>query len=375
MRPLVSSIVCVALIGMASSFALAQEDSSVFDDFHKKATQGAAAPAPAAKPAAAGIPQEQIIDPMAAMRADPMMAGPLGPAGGLPVGPMMGGTSNAADLQALMEQEAEDQKRKMEEQAFEMALKQLLPLEASQIRKTLEVFKVKREAAETPITVPEPRQVVQTLSLDPSEAPALIKMSPGHVTTFTILDSTGAPWPIQDIGWAGKYEITTPESGGHIIRITPITAHGVGNISIRLVDLITPVTVRLETGLDEVHYRFDARIPRPGPLAKTPLIQYGGLKAVAGRDDNMTGFLDGTPPKEAVRVSVSGADGRTTAWKVSDQLYLRTPLTLLSPGWDSSVSSADGMNVYTLNHAPVILLSDEGRMVRAQIAVDEVTTP
>jgi len=372
MRPLVSSIVCVALIGMASSFALAQDNVSEFEEFHQKAGRAAAAPAPKAAPKPA--PEEQIIDPMAAMRADPMMANPLGPAGGLPVGPMVGGATSA-DLQALMEQEAEAQKRKLEEQTFEMALKQLLPLEPEQIRRTLDDFKVKREAAETPITVPEPRQVVQTLSLDPSDAPALIKMAPGHVTTFTILDSTGAPWPIQDISWAGKFEVTTPEEGGHIIRLTPMTAHGGGNMSIRLVDLITPVTVRLTTGIDEVHYRFDARIPRPGPLAKTPLIQYGGLKAVAGRDDNMTGFLDGTPPKEAVRLTVSGADGRTTAWKVSDQMYLRTPLTLLSPGWDSSVSSADGMNVYTLNHAPVILLSDEGRMVRAQIAADEVTRP
>lgn len=371
MRPLVSSIVCVALIGMASSLALAQGDLNEFEAFRQKAERGAAAPAAKTPPAQ----EEQIVDPMAAMRADPMMANPLGPAGGLPVGPMVGGTTTSADLQALMEQEAEAQKRKLEEQAFEMALKQLLPLEPEQIRKTLEVFKVKREAAETPITVPEPRQVVQTLSLDPSDAPALVKMAPGHVTTFTVLDSTGAPWPILDVSWAGKFELITPENGGHIVRITPMTAHGVGNMSIRLVDLITPVTVRLATGIDEVHYRFDARIPRPGPLAKTPLIQYGGLKAVAGRDDNMTGFLDGTPPKEAVRLTVSGADGRTTAWKVSDQLYLRTPLTLLSPGWDSSVSSADGMNVYTLNHAPVILLSDEGRMVRAQIAADEVTKP
>ena len=50
-----------------------------------------------------------------------------------------------------------------------------------------------------------------------------------------------------------------------------------------------------------------------------------------------------------------------------------TPLTLLSPSWDSSVTSADGMNVYTLNDTPVVLLSDEGRMVRAHITADEVT--
>ncbi|HRJ67860.1 MAG TPA: DotH/IcmK family type IV secretion protein [Alphaproteobacteria bacterium] len=377
MRPLVSTIVCLTFIGAAAAFAptkaFSQDASSELNEieqWRQSVGQGKNA-APAAKTAAPA--EEEIINPMAAMNNDPMMSNPLGPAGTLPVGPMVG--TSPAEMQALMEQEAADQRRKLEEQAFDTALKQLLPLEPEQIRKTLEVFKVKREAAETPITVPEPRQVVETLSLDPSEAPVLVKTAPGHVTTFTILDSTGAPWPIQDISWAGKFDVTTPEPGGHVVRITPMTAHGIGNISIRLVDLITPVTVRLTTGIDEVHYRFDARIPRPGPLAKTPLIQYGGLKAVAGRDDNMTGFLDGTPPKEAVRLKVTGADGRTTAWKVSEQMYLRTPLTLLSPGWDSSVSSADGMNVYALNQAPVILLSDEGRMVRAQIVADEVTTP
>ena len=72
---------------------------------------------------------------------------------------------------------------------------------------------------------------------------------------------------------------------------------------------------------------------------------------------------------------VEGVDGRTSAYLMSGRVYLRTPLTLLSPGWDSSVSSADGVNVYAFNNAPVVLLSDEGRMVKAHIQSDEVTTP
>ncbi len=47
-----------------------------------------------------------------------------------------------------------------------------------------------------------------------------------------------------------------------------------------MVDLITPITFTLVTGLDEVDYRFDARIPKLGPLAKVPLIEHGGLKSV-----------------------------------------------------------------------------------------------
>lgn len=301
---------------------------------------------------------------------------PLGYGGALPAGMpgIPGGLpASAAEMQAMMEEEAAEQRRKLEEQTFEAALKQLLPLKPDQIRRTLEEFQISREAAETPITVPEPRQVVQTVSLDTADAPVVIKMAPGYITTLTILDSTGSPWPIQDLGWAGKFEVAPPEEGGHIIRITPMAAHGMGNLSVRLVDLITPIVIQMQTGMDEVHYRFDARIPKPGPLAKTPLIEYGGLKAVAGRDDNLMAVLEGTAPSSAVKLMVNGADGRTSAWQVDETVYLRTPLTLLSPGWDSSVSSADGMTVYTINNAPVVLLSDNGRMVRANISAEEVS--
>jgi len=48
--------------------------------------------------------------------------------------------------------------------------------------------------------------------------------------------------------------------------------------------------------------------------------------------------------------------------------YVRTPLTLLSPGWNASVSSMEGMNVYEISNSPVLLLSDRGRMVRARLS-------
>jgi intracellular multiplication protein IcmK len=85
----------------------------------------------------------------------------------------------------------------------------------------------------------------------------------------------------------------------------------------------------------------------------------------------MISILDGTPTSSAVRLKVEGTDGRTSVWKIEDRMYLRTPLTLLSPAWDSSVSSADGMKVYTVPSAPVVLLSDQGRMVSVSISQDE----
>lgn len=303
---------------------------------------------------------------------------PLGPAANLPTNSQLPATSYALDvqspeeMQARMEQEQEIRQKKMEEASFDEALKMLLPMRPEQIREVLDTFKDSREAAETPIAMPVPKSAVETISLDPGQMPPVIKTAAGRVTTLTLLDATGSPWPIQDVSWAGKFDITPPEEGGHVVRITPQTTHGIGNISIRLVDLITPVTFTLQAGIEEVYYRFDARIPKQGPLAKTPIIENGGLKTVAGDDANLVQVLDGTPPGGSEKMKIEGVDGRTSVWRVSGRIYLRTPLTLLSPSWDSSVTSADGMNVYTLNDTPVILLSDEGRMVRAHIAAREV---
>lgn len=325
-----------------------------------------AAPAPAAAPPS----------PLGAMGSTPDAAdNPLGPAAGLP---LQGGLPAAdalsqEEIDAQIEADLDKQRKKIDETTFNEALKMLLPMKPAQIRQMLDAFKESREAAETPIATPEPKVHVETISLDPSRTPPVIKTSVVRVTTLTLLDSTGAPWPIQDVSWTGKFDVVTPEEGGHVIRITPETAHGMGNISIRLVDLITPITFTLQSGLDEVYYRFDARVPRQGPLAKAPLIEHGGLKTAAGGDESLVQVLDGTPPTASEKLNIEGVDGRTTVWRLGERIYLRTPLTLLSPSWDSSVTSADGMNVYTLAAAPVVLLSDQGKVVRAQIAEDGVT--
>jgi len=290
------------------------------------------------------------------------------PAANMPAGMGMGMTpEEAAAMEAQMELEAAKSNKKRRDETVERSLRQVLPMAPEEIVKTLKAFEESRRAAEEPISVPTPQIHVETVSLDPGVAPSVIQTSVGHVTTLSFLDVTGQPWPIQDASFAGQFEMTAPEEGGHVIRIVPLSAHGVGNISIRLVDLITPVIFTLKQGLETSHYRFDARIPKMGPLAQAPLIDHGGLSAVAG-DETLVSFLMGVPPSEAEKMRVDGVDGMTTAWSLAGNIYLRTPLTLLSPGWSSSLSSADGMKVYRVGDAPVMILSDRGRMVQARIA-------
>lgn len=267
---------------------------------------------------------------------------------------------------ALPEKSTEEIEAEIREDAFNAALTGLLPLEPPEIKKVIERYDRTQEAVEKPIyPYPEPEIVVKNISLDPGVRPLEIKVATGHVTTINFLDVSGAPWPIQDISWAGNFEILQPEQGGNVVRITPMSEFAYGNMSIRMLELKTPVTFVLKTHRDGVYYRMDARLPDYGPLATPPIID-GGVTITAG-SSAMTTILDGIPPEDAVKLDVTGVDGRTTAYRFGDQTYVRTPLTLLSPAWTGSVRSADGMNVYSLGNAPVLLLSENGRMVRARL--------
>ncbi len=274
------------------------------------------------------------------------------------------------DSGMLEQKTPEELKAEIESQAYDAAITGIFPLRPDQIGDLVKRRDDTERAIRTPpYERPKPEISVKNVSLDPGVAPIEIKTAMGNVTTLNMLDATGSPWPVQDVTWAGDFEVIEPEQGGHIIRITPMSEFARGNVVIRLLTLKTPLTMSIETSRDVVQYRVDARIPEFGPFAKAPLMQ-GGKSLVAGSTD-LTAVLDGVAPTGMKKLKVSGVDGRTTAYSLGDMTYVRTPMTLLSPAWQSSVSSADGMNVYALTSAPVVLLSDEGGFQRATITDKE----
>lgn len=370
---LFSGVVC-ALLVFSGGFAHAQQPAAAADVTAERL------------PASADAPPVQQADPLAdfkrltaqedAAAAAPAAAGeaPTPTAGGFqqPVA-----AAGLPDVDYNLVQPEEDTAakeaellQKAREQAFDSALNGMMPLSPEQIQALLDKYKVTREASEKRIGgVPKPEVVVQTVSLEPGVTPPVIKLSPGHVTSVTMMDITGQPWPVQDVSWGGNFEVISPGDGGHVIRISPLAATEVGNMSVQLVGLKTPVTFTLETQLDVVQYRFDARIPDYGPQATPPIIE-PGLQIEAGSDKAVGQILDGVPPAGTSKIRLSGVDGRTSVYRVGESTYLRTPLTLLSPGWSASAKSADGTTVYVVNNTPVFLLSDRGKMVRAVVEED-----
>lgn len=268
--------------------------------------------------------------------------------------------ARAAEQQA--KQEAEHNTK-----SFKRASEGLLPLSPDQVRDFMRKLENTQDAALAPFAgTPKGEVKVSSLSLDPGGEPPQINLSPGYVTTIDIIDQTGEPWPIADVGVGGNFEVTPTQAGSHVVRVVPLTRVGTGNLSILLKDLSTPIIFRLTSGGPTFHMRFDARVPQIGPNAKTPLIKHRRMGPVAG-DAVISMILENAPPKDAKRLKVGGVDARTMAWQLGARVYVRTPLSLLSPAWNASASSSDGMTVYEIGDAPVLLMSDNGAMIRARL--------
>lgn len=276
------------------------------------------------------------------------------------------------EFEFLKEERLEKIEERTRERALDQATDGFLPMEVDEIKDFMTRLRVTQEAIQKPPHIaPTPDIHVEEMKLDPSAMPPVIMLAPDNVTSLTILDITGEPWPIVDIGFGGPYDVKPPEPGGHVIHITPLKEFAAGNMSIRLLDFSTPLTFSLKAGEEKVHYRFDARVPEYGPNANMPIIG-GGLSIVAG-DRVVAGILEGTPPQNAEKLISSGADGRTSAYRIAGSVYIRTPHTMLSPSWQSSASSSDGMNVYVINDAPVVILSNNGEMTRVRLKREELS--
>ena len=115
-------------------------------------------------------------------------------------------------------------------------------------------------------------------------------------------------------------------------------------------------------GQKAVDYRVDLRVQGYGPNAKG-LLADEGLPPQA--DDTLLHILDGVAPDGSQRLTISGGDA--LAWLFKDKMYVRTSLTILSPGWVATMTSADGTHAYEMMRSPVLLVSWHGKVMQLKV--------
>jgi|GEM_PF-770743 intracellular multiplication protein IcmK len=248
--------------------------------------------------------------------------------------------------------------------AFNQLLKQNMPLAPGQVVQLRQQIDVAQRAAAIPANIP-PKPVSSTLmiNLAPGTTPPAVRLAQGYVSSLVFVDSTGSPWPIAafDIGnpkavniqWDGK---------SNILIIQAVSPYSDGDIVVRLVGLPTPVTLELVSGQRVVDYRVDIHVSGIGPNAKDLPV---GTPLPGTANQLLLGVLDGVAPPGSRTLSVTGAD--CEAWLLGEKMYLRTRLTVLSPGWMGKMMSPDGMQAYELPKTSSVLVSKFGEPAELKI--------
>lgn len=252
----------------------------------------------------------------------------------------------------------------IEQAAFNTVASRLFPLTTDQVVQLRAMYNSAELAQITyPKTPPRPTATSQFVNLAPGATPPVIRLAQGFVSSLVFLDSTGAPWPLvsYDLGDPKSFNIQWDRTG-NTLMIQPSKLYTYGNLAVRLQGLNTPVMLTLIPGQKAVDYRIDMRVQGYGPNAQlTPT----GQSLPPSANSILLSVLDGVPPSGSKLLEVSG--GTAEAWAVGNKIYVRTRLTILSPGWISFMSSADGMNAYEMPKAPVLLVSWHGKVMQLKI--------
>jgi len=251
----------------------------------------------------------------------------------------------------------------IDDPAFQNIIKKTFPLTPEQIAALHLILQEHQRAAAAPADSPTPTLSTQTVVLAPGTTPPVLRLANGYVSSIVFLDETGQPWPISgytignpqvfNINWDGK---------SNILMMQGVGRYETGNLAVLLNGLATPIMLTIASDQTVVDYRIDFRVAGRGPFAKAPLIG-GTLPKEA--DSALMDLLEGVPPVGSQRLVVMG--GPAEAWVSGQKLFVRTPLTLISPGWDATMSSVDGTKAYEMNVAPMLLAVQDGQTITLRL--------
>lgn len=249
--------------------------------------------------------------------------------------------------------------------SFTTMVRNLLPLSPQQIITLRDMFDQTQQAvAQYPGVPPKPTSSSILVNMSPGSTPPVIRLSAGYVTSLVFLDSTGQPWPVvgYDLGNPRAFNIqpAAPDGKSDTLIVQASVSYQEGNLAVMLKGENTPVMLTLIPGQRAVDYRVDLRIPGLGPNA---VVGVAGLPQT--ENPMLVSFLDGVAPQGAKLLDIEGAPAQ--GWAYQGHLFLRTRVTILSPGWISSMNSPDGTHVYELAKTPVVLASERGQMVQLSI--------
>ncbi|MEW5423989.1 DotH/IcmK family type IV secretion protein [Amorphus sp. 3PC139-8] len=249
---------------------------------------------------------------------------------------------------------------------FNEAVQQLFPMTPEMIRKLKEIYDESQEAIQER---PLPNAVVDAdlVSLEPGAPPPTLNVVPGIASVISVFDATGRQWPIRQyvVGNGRDFQVLQLGEKSNSLTVTPLSRVGWTNLVVALEGEPTPISMTVSITRDRAHYRHDIQVMAMGPNAEPTPTSVASAGPRPGDSTLLAAVAGVDMPQGARAVDISGI--QATGWLYDGDLFLRSRHALLSPRWTGSLSGPDGVRVYRLAPARVVLFSENGRPTRARV--------
>lgn len=227
------------------------------------------------------------------------------------------------------------------------------------------------QAAAEPVGNPaKPWVGMIPIDLSPGATPPIVRLSPSQGASLVFVDINGDPYPIlQATNFAPKLcDVKLPIDGGSILTIEPKSQFGIGNISIIMKDLTTPIVLTVLGGQSYADYRLDLRIPRSLSPSRYSAAEEQVL------DADFQEIISGVVANSSL-TELKTSQKSTRAWLKTQQkkktLFLRTDGILLSPApiEGRRAIASDKTRSYEIPVTPVIAISRNGEVHNISVEI------
>lgn len=219
-----------------------------------------------------------------------------------------------------------------------------------------------------------PRISSLTVNLSPGASLPVLRTTTFQASSVMFTDSTGAPWPLAAPPYNANSRFAVNYiPGSSLMSVQATRQYDRGNITVYLQGLAVPVIIDVNSGEPEskansrvIDIRLDLRIPQRGPQAKK---MPSGQSKIGLNDATLQAFLDGVPPKDAIRLKSQGAIPNTQVWQMGDDLYIRTRSEIRDE-FELTQASGDGTLLYKLPLTPEVAFSHAGKTEYLSISLE-----
>ena len=208
----------------------------------------------------------------------------------------------------------------------------------------------RRAVKKTPYGIPDHLMELINVNIEDGK-PIRVKVAPGFMSSVVFADVLGNPWTVERLVNANETAFSAEEDN-NIITIYMNEQEGVGNLSVRLKDMNTPLILILETDYEQVHGRLEVKLNQmfPGAEINSNMLDFDMFSSSSRHDSTAIKILNMDIPPNAIVRRLEGLPN-AFVYEIGEYYYITMNQRLIQPHWGYGSITPSGKRIYRISNS------------------------